>query len=100
MIPTATTPELKTATVAVLDAGCLVRAIDLQPDQLVLHEGRLLKVRRVVPALTRPTGCHVHLVAPDWQPKIGVASKLALAHESDALIRVACPRFKEFQVVA
>lgn len=78
----------------------LVPASELHEGQHVLHNGTLLKVRRVVPAFTRPQACHIHLVPLNWQPLAGVNQQLADRDEATALVRVACPIRKPFQVVA
>lgn len=78
----------------------LVPASELHEGQHVLHNGALLKVRRVVPAFTRPQACHIHLVPLNWHPLAGVSQQLADRDEATALIRVACPTRKPFQVVA
>jgi hypothetical protein len=78
----------------------LVPASELHEGQQVLHNGTLLKVRRVVPAFTRSQACHIHLVPPNWQPLVGVNQQLADRDEAAVLIRVACPTRKPFQVVA
>ena len=77
----------------------LVPASKLHEGQQVLYNGALLKVRRVVPAFTRPQACHVHLVPLNWQPLVGVSQQLADRDEATVLVRVACPTLKPFPVV-
>ena len=77
----------------------LVPAVKLQAGQHVLHDGALLKVRRVIPAFTRPQACHVHLVPLNWQLPEGVSPQLADRDEAAVLVRVACPILRLFQVV-
>ncbi len=48
------------------DRSVEVPASRLQAGQQVLHNGAPLKVRRVIPAFTRPHSCHVHLVPLNW----------------------------------
>lgn len=79
-----------------------VPASRLQAGQQVLHNGAPLKVRRVIPAFTRPHSCHVHLVPLNWQPLggEGIDRRLADRDEAAVLVRVSCPVFKLFQVIA
>jgi hypothetical protein len=82
------------------EQSLLVLASELQAGQQVLYGGRQLTVRRVVPAFTRSQACHVHLLPLNWQPSPGVSQRLADREEAAVLVRVACPVFKPFQVVA
>ncbi|GAB4230984.1 MAG: hypothetical protein Kow00121_59700 [Elainellaceae cyanobacterium] len=77
-----------------------VPASRLQAGQQVQYNGTLLKVRRVIPAFTRAHGCHVHLVPVNWQPLEGADPQLADRDEATVLVRVSCPTFKTFEVVA
>lgn len=77
----------------------LIPASELHEGQCVFYNGSLLKVRRVVPAFTRPQACHIHLVPLNWKPLAGVSQQLADRDEATALVRVACPTRKPFQVV-
>lgn len=77
-----------------------IPASELQAGQQILHQGARLKVRRVIPAFTRPQACHVHLVPPDWQPLEGVCQQLADRDEAAVLTRIACPTLKLFQIAA
>lgn len=81
------------------DCISAIPASRLQIGQQVYYNGAVLKVRRVVPAFTRPHACHVHLVPLHWQP-LNANPQLANREEATVLVRVSCPTFKPFQVVA
>jgi hypothetical protein len=77
----------------------LVEAAKLKPGSVVIHNGVEMRVRRVVPALWRSSGCHVHLLPMDYEALEGVSQSLVERYECTALVRVPCVANKPFQVV-